>query len=416
MSKHVFSHLTPSILLPMLLAVTLSACVEPEDNDEDILIIESIDNTDMSGDTQTDDMSEDDMEPGEDDVDMADIPAEPTLGCEGNAFSGEVFFDHDLSSTSRYSLRRDDTDELLKGENIILYNQDFKLQGTTCDNGTFGASNLHDGNYVFGVTDLDGRISASSSQGVRFIEAVKEGNLNVVVFGDSIPAYGPAPWYPEYLEQTLDTVVDTDVANIAIPGTRSVDWLPGVSNYYEENLFPRIADADVIIFSLGGNDLYELANGSVDTSDPSAAIAQFDETVEEVISNLKLLITAIRNENPNVDIVWMLYPNYATTERWAALAPDLIGVIEGVLAGKLNYIRRELAHHEKLIMWDINNATKKLDLDAYLSDELHLNKPGHILWSQELFLTLGGVIIENGISIEAEPREIGLGNPLSMDQ
>lgn len=386
-------------------------CVEPDaDDGNELLIIEDT-RQDMSPDHGENDadMSPGVLDSGKDDGDIGPPPG-PSLGCEGDAFSGEVYLDTNLSAVSRHVQRRDDEDVPIEGEPIVLIGKDIQLESQTCAGGTFGASKLPDGPYLFGVKDLAGRQNTSSNQGGRLIEAALAGETaNVLVFGDSIPAWGPQPWYPAQLEAALKRFIDADVDNIAQPGTRSVEWLPGVSTeYYEELLTPRLANADVIVFSLGGNDLYEFATGGVDPNDPSAAIEEFDRVVDEVIGNIKLLITSIRQVNPDADIVWMLYPNYATTERWAAIAPDLITVIESLLASKLSYIRKQLAHHERLIMWDTYGATRKLDLDDYLVDELHLNAEGHALWTQELFLTLGGVIIDQGVHIELEPREIGL--------
>lgn len=406
-----------SARLALLCCVALTCsigCVEPDTDEgsEPLLIIEA--SNDMASmedepDMEVEEDASSDMSLGQD-ADMDVTPAGPTLGCEGDAFFGEVYTDTNLSATSRHAQRRDDDDVPLENESIVLIGKDFQLESQTCAGGVFGASQLPDGTYLFGVKDLQGRLNTSSTQSSRLIEvALASETANVLVFGDSIPAWGPKPWYPAQLEVALDSVIDADVDNIAQPGTRSVDWLPGVpSENYEKVLSPKLMSADVIVFSLGGNDLYEFANGGVNPNDPAAAIEEFDRVVDEVIANIKLLITAIRTANPDADIVWMLYPNYATTERWAALAPDIITVIENLLAGKLSYIRKQLAHHERLIMWDTFSATRKLDLDDYLVDELHLNAAGHALWTQELFLTLGGVIIEQGVSFEEGPREIGL--------
>lgn len=384
-----------------------AACLEPEEGDDAVIIIDAVDDIGKVDMGERLDMAEGGDDGGDTEADMT--PDGPTLGCEGEAFHGEIYTDTNLSATSRYNHRRDDEDAPLEGEPIVLIGKDVQLESQTCAGGTFGADKLPDGRYLFGLKALAGRTNASSSQAPRLLEVAQaKETVDVVVFGDSIPAWGPHPRYPAQLEEALDEVIDASVENIAKPGTRSVDWLPG-SSHYQNILTPRLLGADLFVFSLGGNDLYEFANGGVDPNDPGAAIEEFDRVVDEVIANIKLLITSIRQVNPDADIVWMLYPNYATSERWAALAPDLITVIESLLASKLSYIRKQLAHHEGVIIWDTFSATRKLDLDDYLIDELHLNAAGHALWSKELFLTLGGVIIEEGVSIEAAPREIGIG-------
>ncbi len=400
-----------------MLLFLATGCVPPEENAEQVIqIVIDEDQSSMPPDQDMGVMQATGEMGIEDDQDMSTVtPTGPAFACEGEQISGVVYMDNNLSSASRFLQRLDDEDELLVDEELVLIGTKTTLSGRSCEDGTFGVDGLEDGFYVLAAKPREGHISASSSQGMRFAEAIQEGSLEVLVFGDSIPAFGPKPWYPTLLEETLDQFADTKVINIASPGARSVDWLPGVGGFYEDRLAPRLESADVIVFSLGGNDLYEFANSNMDLSSPEKvgeALEQFDVVLAEIIVNLKLLITEIRQANPDADIVWMLYPNYATSDEWAALAPDFIDLIANILQGKLNKIRKDLAHHEGLLMWDMLKSSAALDLDDYLSDPLHLNVAGHAWWERELFMMLGGVIIEEGVRVDAEiERDIGFGLP-----
>lgn len=398
------------LCVPGLFALT--GCPDLDGDANEVLIIE-LDEDQSSTEDMGQDMPGENM-PG-DEPDMSVVET-LSFACEGEQISGTVYLDTNLSSPSRFLQKIDEEDRALPGEQLMLMSTDgTTIMGESCEGGTFGLDGLDDGLYIMAATHTQGRTSASSSQGMRFVDALQEGEVEVLVFGDSIPAFGPKPWYPTLLEETLDQFTDADVINIASPGSQSVDWLPGVGGFYEDRLAPRLASADVIVFSLGGNDLYDFANSNMDFSTPdkvSAAIEQLDVVIEDIIINLKLLITEIRKTNADADIVWMLYPNYATSDEWASLAPDYIELIASVLRGKLNGIRRDLAHHEGLIMWDMLKSTDDLDLDNYLSDPLHLNVAGHVWWNRELFMMLGGVVIEDGERVDASAsRDIGFGMP-----
>ena len=185
-------------------------CVEPDaDDGNELLIIEDT-RQDMSPDHGENDadMSPGVLDSGKDDGDIGPPPG-PSLGCEGDAFSGEVYLDTNLSAVSRHVQRRDDEDVPIEGEPIVLIGKDIQLESQTCAGGTFGASKLPDGPYLFGVKDLAGRQNTSSNQGGRLIEAALAGETaNVLVFGDSIPAWGPQPWYPAQLEAALKRFID----------------------------------------------------------------------------------------------------------------------------------------------------------------------------------------------------------------
>ena len=344
--------------------------------------------------------------------DMTPRPTEPTFSCAGGQITGEVYADTDLSSRSRFVHGERANDQPLADHPLLLLGaDDLVLMGQSCSGGTFGLDGLEDGFYVLGASPTSGRFSASSSQGNRFVEAVSEGGVDVVVFGDSIPKWGPEPWFPDRLEATLDSIVEADVRNVALPGTQTLDWLPDTLSY-EDSLKPLLTEADVVIFSLGGNDLYEFATTNLDTSDLGATLTEFDRVIAEVIVNLKQIVTEIRSDNPTADIVWMLYPNYAYSTAWSALAPDAftLSIVQNLLAQKLSEIRAELAHHEGMLIWDTFALTNPLFIDDYLIDELHLNAAGHELWARELFMMLGGVVIEGGASLDpVSERAIGLG-------
>ena len=92
-----------------------------------------------------------------------------------------------------------------------------------------------------------------------------------MTFGDSVPVVGDAPMFPDRLATLIGDLAEVDSRNIAVGGTLSTDWVPG-SNYFENRLRPNIADADVIVISVGGNDI----TSSLDAS----ALQDIDKAIE----------------------------------------------------------------------------------------------------------------------------------------
>lgn len=337
----------------------------------------------------------------------------PSQICDGSGMvNGAVYFDEDNSSKSYYFQKIGDDDTALAERSVNLIGADGVVSTTTCADGAFGFGELADGSYILEPIADEGWITTSGSMGQRFAEAAREGELKVVVFGDSIPAYGPKPWWPSRFADMTSKFAETDLVNVAVPGSRSFEWLPG-TGYYNNRLATELGGADLIVFSLGGNDLYELANMDFNSIGIDKALPLFEETVDNIIANLKTIITQIRVVNPDADIVWLLYPNYATTDQWRMVAGDLVDAIQPILKKELIAIRRRLAHYEGLMIWDIYAATRDVDIDMFLIDPLHLNNLGHDFYARELFKMLGGVVVEQGDVNVSDDRLVGFGRPVA---
>ena len=304
------------------------------------------------------------------------------------------------------------------------------LTTTTDDTGTFCFDGLADGTYVLDAMPATGSWSVSSaSQGTRLPRAIGEGQIDLVVFGDSIPVTydtdslpeadpdASSVLFPALLQQKLEKLVPNDQVtsrNIAISGSNSSQWLPGSVNY-NTKLKPLLAQADVVVFTLGGNDLLEFYQtlGVVTQDQLSNVLARFDAEVARIRANIKLLVDGIRGDNPNVDIVWQLYPNYATSDTWKVLieqsAPGLAQLVATTLGSKLSGIRTDLAHYNGLMIWDMFEATAGEDISGLLADFLHANPRGHERYARELFYVLGGVEVRGGQVVVEERKR--LSNP-----
>ncbi len=389
---------------PILLIVALFACTS-------LLLtacgVEDVEESNAPPVTILEDPDMGEMDDEEDAPEETPPEVEYMRQCEGDVY-GKVYQDQNNSSSSLYVQRIDDQDRPLVDHEVRLIGADATVGALSCDDGAYGFDVGQDGSYVVQAGRQPEWFSTSSSQGLRFGDAVASGSIKVVVFGDSIPAFGPKPWFPERFKGIVDELAEVELVNIAVPGSTSTQWLPSEA-YFTSTLAPEVADADLIVFSLGGNDLYEFAMVDPNTQPIGELVGRFEELVEEIQVNIRAIITSLRMANSDADIVWLLYPNYAKTTQWEALVgADNIGAIDLVLSNTLNRIRKELAHHGSFLMWDMFSATEDVDLSAMLSDPLHLNAEGHALYARELFKVLGGVVVEDG-AVQDPERLIGFG-------
>lgn len=313
------------------------------------------------------------------------------------AFEGTVFDDSAGLNESEYLQTMGDA---LAGVPLQIVTPDGVEAGVTCDDGTF---RVRAGVSPFFV-DVQPLGRVSSVNDTQFLaDAMASGDVKMVVFGDSIPVYGPTPWFPNVLKTKFEPYGDVQLDNVAVAGSRSVDWVPGTI-YFDARLSPALEDADVVVFSLGGNDLQEFA-ASLDPVTIASRLEELTPLIEDIEANLALIIAAIKDKNPDADIVWILYPNYATSDQWAPLLGEYQTLAITLLKNQLSGIRHVMSQQD-IVMADMFGATSSVDLDTLLSDPLHLSVAGHEFYAHEIFKTLGGVetdaeIVQRGFAVTA---------------
>lgn len=353
-------------------------------------------------------------------ADTADVITDPNCpvieNLQPSAVYGVVYNDGDSSSSTLYHQRLTDPEDApLAGVGLSVIDAQGVLQQTeTCSTGEYAFDALADGVYVLQVADVEGfSISTSANHARRLQQAIAEGSVKVVAFGDSLPAYGPEPWFSERFSDRLRQFnVDVNEVNVAVPGSESAEWLPG-SSYYAQRLAPQVADADVIVFSLGGNDLNNFVGDSGNISPDLLAqkVEELDPFLRQIEENITTIYETLRVAAPNADIVWILYPNYARSTEWKDMAGEYAPLAEYILRNKISDVRNNLGNVPGLLIMDIFNATSGVDLDPLLIDPLHLSEAGHQLFADELFLTLGGLRVEGGALIDIPERWFGFMAP-----
>jgi lysophospholipase L1-like esterase len=249
---------------------------------------------------------------------------------------------------------------------------------------------LEDGSYLVSIEPEEGDCGQHNCP-TRLPRAIEEGQLDILTLGDSVPVTGDRPFFPSRLKDLLDPIINVNSTNVAIGGTLSGDWLPD-GEYFDDLVVPNLDEADVVVISVGGNDILASLDSSA-LSDPEGAVEDIRELIAETGLNVIAIADGIRAVNPDIDIVFCLYVNYelATISPW-----DLLPLVvdPGVFAGLLEGARDEVFGTEDIILVDLFGASFELEsLDDYLFDSLHFNDYGHTFYAEELFRALGGLLV-----------------------
>ena len=322
-------------------------------------------------------------------------PCSPASEVTGTAVTGFVYRDLNASDVSNEAMGFEEgSDTPIAGETIKLLTWGgVEWSATTCEDGSYGFSNLSDGVYLI-EAPAEGEECQSRNCPRRLSEAVRSGTIKLVTMGDSVPVVGDQPTFPDRLAALMGGLAVVDNQNIAVGGTTSKQWLPGTN--LSNNLLSVVEDADVLVISLGGNDILEYVNGLFSGGAGGLGgdlVGGAMDLVVEIVANVMSSVEAVRAVNPTVDIVYCLYPNYGEatkTQPW-----NLVGGFLGkeTMIELLDTARDAIPFGEGLILADMYAGFEGLPLDDYLYDALHFNHAGATLYAEIIFQALGGVFV-----------------------
>lgn len=316
-------------------------------------------------------------------------PVVPTGQCGAGDVTGWLYLDEDAADETHRAGERSAGDPAV-GEGFSVLTPDGERPVEPCDDGSYALQDLPKGPALLLPPAPENQRCTRRNCPKSFASAAIEGRAVVVVMGDSIPVVGDRPLFPNRLATLFEGLVELDVRNVAVAGSTSPQWLPGQRNY-ENRLRPELAEADLVIVSLGGNDLLEYMSNPALISNIPAAVAGARELVVTIVERLVTIVQAIREENPGVDVLYCLYPDYtqATTHQLWGLAGRLLGA--GTMRDVLETALAAVPEDEDILIADMLNAWDGLDVGLYLYDALHFNAAGQTLYAEEIFQTLGGV-------------------------
>ncbi|MEZ4464951.1 MAG: SGNH/GDSL hydrolase family protein [bacterium] len=335
-------------------------------------------------------------------------PPPPVVGsCGAGQVTGWLYEDADGADETRYAAAREDDDPPVKQAFQVLTPEGPRAV-QPCDDGSYAVDGLPAGPALVVPPADAGRCSRRNCP-AGFAAAVAAGSAVVVTMGDSIPVVGDRPLFPSRLVTLFDGLAEIDSRNVAVAGSTSPEWLPGQPNF-ERRLLPEVADADLVIISIGGNDILAYMSNPALLANVPMAIAGAKDLVVEIVGRVRLIMQAIREVNPDVDILYCLYPDYtqATTHQLWGLAGRLIGA--GTMREVLETALAAIPDDEDLLVADMLNAFAGLDVGLYLYDALHFNDLGQTRYAEEIFMALGGVLLGPS-PLGGEPR-----SPLGAEQ
>lgn len=308
-----------------------------------------------------------------------------------NTITGRLYEDGDGTDESVYASAFDPAhDTPLPDLSVTLLGPDGERQTTTDAEGRYAFEALAEGTWLAAPEVPEGRRCARRNCPRRFVEAVRAGRVKIVTFGDSVPVVGDAPFFPDRLATLLSDLADVNSVNVAVAGSKSTEWVPG-ERHFENRLRPEAADADLVLISIGGNDLVEYAADPAHLRNIPAAVEGAHMLVARVADNILTTVRAIREINPTVDVAFCLYVNYTQSRRqqiWV-LATRLLG--EENIRSVLESARRLIPEDSSMMLVDLYGAATDLPLDDYLYDPLHFNDLGQTLYAEEILRALGGV-------------------------
>ena len=352
------------------------------------------------------------------------------LGCASNcptpssptplsAIGGQVYVDNNGSDRSRAIAGYDWRDRALAGVRIDCFGHRLHLAAYTCDNGRYALNRLPAGDYFLAIDQRrtqphsrDALTSRSSSKNHAPHLAAKIRASRAFVMatiGDSFPV--GTPTFDEFAARHFRAAgIETTTLNLAVGGTTTHNWLPGTRSF--ERLSQQLPRTDVLVVSLGGNDLfaglYEAFQRRMPRRDPQSfrdfrrgihaateALNEFPRELVAIRGRLRIIDSSIHEINPEVEIVHVLYPNMLRSRHWRGPGGPAVDLALPLIEEVLNEMRRAAAR-EDILLLDLAARFSSLDLDEYARDGLHLNELGHAVAGQELFRTLGGVTTHGG--------------------
>jgi lysophospholipase L1-like esterase len=166
-----------------------------------------------------------------------------------------------------------------------------------------------------------------------------DGKLTVVALGDSLTrGAGDANGlgYVGLVRQALEkkTGKNATFTNLAINGLQSPDLLKQLGQPQVKQL---VAAADLILFTIGGNDLFQQSGGVYEVDEKKRAAA-----TQRLTAHFEQILRELRTQNPKATIVYIaLYNPFGDTEaakdtvspvlNWNSKAAEIAAKFNGVI-------------------------------------------------------------------------------------
>ncbi len=318
----------------------------------------------------------------------------PALARGADNVTGVVYFDTNGDSVSIRHQQEDRVDRGLGDTEVELIGTSGTSHAWTTPSGNFSLDPVENGTYLLTVTPGTNKLYCSSHNSPsRLPRAVEEGHVALVAFGDSLAVVGSDETFPARVADYLAPLAEVDLRNVAIGGSTAAQWLPGTP-YFEDILAPVLEDADLVMFSLGGNDFGAyFGEPPYDKGEFADLLAGFPAEYAEIKQDLVTIADEIHRRHPDVDVAYIVYPNFVNTTVFESYLGDLWPTAKKVVYGVFSDMRAEMAQLEYIILIDMLDALGTDPIDDLLVDAVHSNDEGHQAYADEIFYTIGGVVV-----------------------
>ncbi len=317
----------------------------------------------------------------------------PTEGAEAH-----LYIDQDTDDRTRRFDGWEDGDMAVAGAEVRLLGSDM-VATTDMD----GFARFPEASGTF-LVDTGSENATTHNAAPHLMAAAAEGAVKVTIFGDSLPVWGPEPRFGEVFASHLREVTDVTLANVAVSGSTSDGWEEEGGGLWHR-VEAEIEGTDLFVVSLGGNDFVAYINNLFTTGGMNAV---FDALgggarmeAQRILERVLGIVASIRMRNPDADFAYILFPDYPTSANWRSLLASVLDA--GVVPVAVDTIRTEFAaiirevldrlQDESIIVTDLYRLTKEESVDPLLLDEVHFTQYGHQRVGEELFLSVGGVVV-----------------------
>lgn len=199
--------------------------------------------------------------------------------------------------------------------------------------------------------------------------------------GDSSDSGGYIPYLAEMLEQE-NSIKNANFENFGVRGNRADQLL---SRLESEKLQSSIKEADLIILTIGGNDLMKVVKENIS----NLKINLFRSEQELFQDSLKEIFSKIREQNPNAPII--LIGLYNPFYYWFADVKEMNYIVD-----EWNTKSRLTVENDKnAFLVDIHDIFLNNEEDLLYTDYFHPNDRGYELIADRVYELLDQEIIDS---------------------
>ena len=209
----------------------------------------------------------------------------------------------------------------------------------------------------------------------------------LVLIGDSL-ATGIGDEIGQSLGERITALMEADVqakeweaVDLSEPGSKSGDW---VIRLEEEAMRGALRTADLIVISIGGNDLKGIVQ-----ADALGGLVEYEETLSQYLSDLDQIMNALKGVNPTATVVVLgLYNPYG----------ESIGETRIQLLLEWNYETQVQVAGSNCVLVPLYDLFQFNREDYLFLDQFHPNEEGYEAIARRIFEVVRRAGLEVGIS------------------